>query len=961
MADADPLIAPHGPFAGGGEMGARIMAYPWETSPLGPVAGWSPALLNAVSLILPAEAQIVLFWGPQHVAIYNDAYAPAIGINHPGALGRPAIEHWAELWDDLQPLFQGVLDTGRTFAAKDRPFYVERKGYGEEVFFDVSYSAVREGDGTVAGIMCIVSETTERVRSERRISEENARLSTLFAAAPSFMAVLRGPNHVFELANPSYQKLVHHRARIGMPVAKALPELAEQGFVARLDDIYRTGLTYSANNALVMLQNEPGGVLERRRLNFVYQPIVDATGAVTGIFVEGHDVTAAHEIQEQLASEEESLRLAQEGAGLGRWDYDALTGTLDWSTRTREIFAVAPDQPVTLDDFFDKLHPDDRTPIGEAFSAALDPSQRAIYDVEYRVRDAAGNERWIAARGRAVFDTGGTCRRAAGVVADVTERRARQDALRESEARFRSVADFAPAVIWMTDEAGQVTYMNRYAAEKYGVPQETLRDAGWAGLVHPDDLPGFRAEMPAILQERAPFIRDVRTVDRDGRIRWMHCESRPRVIDGVFHGYIGCAIDVTEAHDAAVELERAVAQRTGELASANAELTAQISEREKVEATLTQMQRLEAVGQLTSGVAHDFNNLLTVVLGNLDMLERRDAAALGERGRQRLEHMRKAAERGAALTAQLLAFSRRTRLAAGAVDLNDTVATMRPLLESTLGGTIAIDTDLADALWTASVDATQIELAILNLAINARDAMQVGGRLTIATSNKVVEDDPSPGAPPSGEYVVVCVIDDGAGMPPEVAARAFEPFFTTKPVGKGSGLGLAQVYGFARQSGGGVTIETREGAGTTVRIFLPRAAAAVADPRDPATGASPAAAPGMTALVVDDDAAVRSVTADMLHAMGYSVVETGSGRAALERLTQGRVDLVVADFAMPGMNGAELIRRLARRFPAIPTIIVTGYADLSAVAHLGSDRVIQKPFRDGEFERKIAALMERRG
>src|SRR6185437_11612953 len=268
------------------------------------------------------------------------------------------------------------------------------------------------------------------------------------------------------------------------------------------------------------------------------------------------------------------------------------------------------------------------------------------------------------------------------------------------------------------------------------------------------------------------------------------------------------------------ELELRVDERTGELAAANRQLLGQIEERERVEATLRQMQRLEAVGQLTSGVAHDFNNLLTVILGNIYFLEKGFATAgLDGKFVERLSYMRAAAERGARLTDQLLSFSRRQRLDPRALDLNETVASMRDLLQSTMGGSIHIETTLSDNLWLALVDPTQLELAVLNLAINARDAMQVGGTLRVKTENVTLGAPNFPEEPPPGRYVGIFVSDSGTGMTDEVRTKAFEPFFTTKDVGKGSGLGLSQVLGFAKQSGGGVCIESHLGEGTSIGIF----------------------------------------------------------------------------------------------------------------------------------------------
>jgi signal transduction histidine kinase len=397
-------------------------------------------------------------------------------------------------------------------------------------------------------------------------------------------------------------------------------------------------------------------------------------------------------------------------------------------------------------------------------------------------------------------------------------------------------------------------------------------------------------------------------------------------------------------------LERRVEERTREL-------RAQILERERVEDTLRRMQRLEAVGQLTAGVAHDFNNLLTVVLTNIDLMRRGGDETVFQR---RLSHIREAAERGSRLTAQLLAFSRRQRLEPKATDLNETVAGMTDLLRSSLGGGVRLDTDLADDLWPALVDPTQIEMAILNLAINARDAMDGCGRLSIQTHNAHIDKlAERPEAPSPGDYVRVSVADSGSGMSADVLAKVFEPFFTTKDVGKGSGLGLSQVLGFVQQSGGGVHIETAPEQGTRVDIFLPRAkqeASALDAPTVPSAHHARVHASGRL-LVVDDDPPVREATAATLRCLGYTVVEAASAPAALNLIDRDRFDLLLIDFAMPGMNGAELAARARQRRPGQPILFVTGYADFAA---LSGDETIQKPYLDEALAERVARLLAER-
>jgi signal transduction histidine kinase len=407
-------------------------------------------------------------------------------------------------------------------------------------------------------------------------------------------------------------------------------------------------------------------------------------------------------------------------------------------------------------------------------------------------------------------------------------------------------------------------------------------------------------------------------------------------------------------------LENRVSERAGEIEAANRQLLSQIEERERVESTLRQMQRLEAVGQLTSGVAHDFNNLLTVILGNLGFIEKGVDGSSNAKLNQRLSHMRLAAERGAKLTAQLLAFSRRQRLEPKPTDLNEALSSMGDLLESSIGGSAQINTVFGENLWPALVDPTQVELVVLNLAINARDASPVGGSITLETANVTLGPPEKPEEPSAGEYVMIAVTDKGSGMPKDVLAKAFEPFFTTKDVGKGSGLGLSQVLGFAKQSNGGIRIESRMGEGTRVKVYLPRAAAgdsAATDARSRA--AVPHSSKDAYILLVDDDEAVREVAASMLRDVGYEVTEAGSGGVALDLLNREKsFDLVVLDFAMPGMNGMDLAREINSKFPALPVLFITGYADKSALAEIGDAWLVKKPFLGDELVTKVQAALE---
>lgn len=657
------------------------------------------------------------------------------------------------------------------------------------------------------------------------------------------------------------------------------------------------------------------------------------------------------------------FRLATEAAGIGVWHLDLDGGQLWFDDGLRRLAdapaGFVPDYATMLRD---AVHPDDRTLVDTALRLALQPDAPPDLAYEHRLIGLRDRQvRWISIKGRRITGSDGRPR-LVGTALDVTEQR------RSSEALRRANQDLEQRVAQRTRERdriwnlsvdlmgvcrpdGSLVAINPAWQRMLGWTSEDVNEANLAAFIHPDDLNATQQSLTALLESAGTAAFDVRMRRSDEQYRWIRWTASRD--DGLFY-VIGR--DVTE--------ERAAAE---ELAATNRELTAQIGERSRVEATLQQMQRLEAVGQLTSGVAHDFNNLLTVVLSNIALIERlmqQRPEAIDERVLQRLGSMRNAAQRGATLTSQLLAFSRRQRLEPQEVDFNDVVLGMRDLLQTTMGGSVVIETALAPQLWHAMVDPTQLELIILNLAINARDAMEVGGTLRVETRNVTLDRTPVRAEEPEpGDYVALTVADTGSGMSEEVLAKAFEPFFTTKGVGKGSGLGLAQVYGFAKQSGGGVRIDTQPGRGTSVHVFMPRARseAGTAAPQEAANGPYAAKDAGerhQTLLLVDDDDDVREVTSAVLEIHGYKVLTASNGPAALETVARRPdIDAVIADFAMPGMNGAELGRALKRAHPELPVLFVTGFADLGALCDVNEEFVLQKPLPEGAMVERLQRLL----
>lgn len=656
----------------------------------------------------------------------------------------------------------------------------------------------------------------------------------------------------------------------------------------------------------------------------------------------------------ELALEEVEARamLAIEAAEMGVWELNLQTGEVIWDERCRALYELPPTGLLNVSSVVDLCHPDDKEALQNKVDLALKGD--TSFNAEYRVVLPGARIRWINSNGRSVFKEG-RCVRFSGVIQDISERKAATQALEqlthtlgervEERTRERDRTwELSRELLGVLRFDMTPINFNPAWESALGWSREQISGIRLWELIHPLDLDATVKETHSISRGNVTtrFVNRMRHANGD--YRWLSWTIVPE--NGLMYAAVR---DITE--------ERSVVE---ELASTNKRLREQIEEKERVEAALQQMQRLEVVGQLTAGVAHDFNNLLTVILASSTFASRDTQRGNLDKVLTRLQHIREAGERGAKLTAQLLSFSRRQRLQPRPVDLNSTINGMQSLLGKALGANIWVELSLADNLWTASADPTQTEMIILNLAINARDAMANGaGWLQVSTRNEIVESLPlRPEDPEPGSYVVFSIADSGCGMTEDTLLKAFEPFFTTKPVGQGSGLGLAQVFGFAKQSGGGVKIETAAQVGTTVSVYLPRVSGVAAQPPEPDAPLLPTAmAAGATVLLVDDDEVVRGLTALTLESFGLNVKQASSGAEALAQLSPD-VDLLVTDYAMPGMTGGELASLVVEAQPALPVVFMTGYADTDVLG-LNNSRVVQKPFTELDLQEAIWGALAR--
>jgi PAS domain S-box-containing protein len=715
------------------------------------------------------------------------------------------------------------------------------------------------------------------------------------------------------------------------------------------------GATWHENQLIPVTRH---GRLEQVWWTYGYSPIDEADG-VGGVLVICRDLTKEHLAAEALREREAELARVQQIGRIGGLEVDLTTGFRNRRSPEYLLIHGLPPDAVneTHEDWVRRIHPDDREATEKKFRDAVAGNVRD-YTVRYRIiRPNDGELRWISVKSTIERDADGNPVRLVGAHADITEQVEAERALRQSEAEQRKLASqlaelnatLAERVEEKTRERDRIWNVSQdllLVADRGGVWQTVnpawTRTLGWSEaellnrtsewLDHPDDGGTTRAHVKKLVAGDTTVRFESRFRHKDGTYRWLSwtgVSDKDRIY--------AVARDVTAEKAATDRLKAA-------------------------EEALRQSQKMEAVGQLTGGIAHDFNNLLTGIVGSLDLLQTRLDQGRTENVARYINAAMTSANRAAALTHRLLAFARRQPLIPKSVDANALVVSLEDLLRRTIGETIDLDIMASAGLWCTLCDPNQLESALLNLAINARDAMPDGGKLVIATANARIGgiDADTPALLP-GDYIRIDVTDTGAGMSPEVAARAFDPFFTTKPIGQGTGLGLSMIYGFARQSNGHVLIESKQGAGTSVRLYLPRHQGDAAEERVASAVADEHIATGETVLVVEDEPVVRGVIVEMLHDQGYRVLEATDGPSGLRMLRlNDRIDLLVTDVGLPGMNGRQLADQARETRPGLKILFITGYAENVAIANgflQPGMEMITKPFDLDNLSQRIREMV----
>ena len=808
---------------------------------------------NAPSPYILLDPDLRMVWA-------NTAYLEVTGRTRDSIIGKLMTEEFPaqpeSVSDEmLRGSFRRVLTTGKPDHLPLIPYPIEdANGHLVERYWSATHTPILNDEGRVEFILQNTVDVTdlyldaqikgpgdilrnaELMQRAEAVTSKNLELGkateffqSAFEQAPGFMAVLNGPQHVFQFVNQAYIELIGARDVVGLPVRKALPDIEGQGFYEMLDQVFQSGEPLSDKSMSAKLRPSPDVQPEEHFVDFIFYPLKDSAGAPTGIFVQGHDVTDQKNAEAAL-------------------------------TATRE--------------------------------------------------------------------------------------------------KFRTMAQTMPVHVWTADKDGGLNWLNVRIYEFTGYSEGDLFGAEWGRVVHPDDLRPAVESWNNAIQDVEGYETEFRIRKADGTYRWHLVRAAPlRGDDGTLTGWVGTNTDIEDRKNSEAviaklnsTLEERVEKRTRELDAVNAELR--------------QSQKLESIGSLAGGIAHDFNNLLQVIMGNLQSAMRNvpeDSTV-----QKRLEQAEISVKRGATLASQLLSFARKQPLSPVVINMSRLVENTKEILHSAVGQGIELEALIDEGLWNTSVDPNSMENALLNLAINSRDAMSGQGKLTINAANVVLGESfvrlhPDVSA---GEYIRLAVSDTGCGMSQETADRIFEPFFTTKESGRGTGLGLSMVYGFAKQSGGHMTVETQVGEGTTISIYLPRSLETemITEP----AGEHRLIGGTETILLVEDDDSVRDTTFNLLSELGYTVIQAPDAEEALAKVKEGHhIDLVFTDVVMPGaMNGHDLALQVANLRPEILVLFTSGFVQDTVFQNgrlLNGVQLISKPYTQVELANKLREVIGREG
>jgi PAS domain S-box-containing protein len=913
--------------------------FDWTTTPIGPMAQWPPFLKAASDIINASATPMAIRWGRDGILIYNAAYAGIARGRHPAILGQKAMDAWPEVAEHNQRVMETCF-AGQSLSIRGGHLVLQRHGYDEDVWLNVDYSPLFERDGEIVGVLAVANEVTDRVHADRRRTEVETQLAIAIESAD-----FRRQIHPDDLAaHAKAYEAALDPASGGRYEAEFRVIDAAEGvthWLATMGRAYFDEQSTAVRMAGTTLDITARKNAERRQLCLVE----------LGDRLRVAETTA--EIA-QIAAEISARALNGSRAGYAIIENDVAYVEADW-TSGESVSLVGPRLFGTLGDpFCDPLRAGQHLVINDVtthWATKHNPGpflkirmwalvnvpllENGVLRAVFYVHQSAPRM-WEESEVRLLRDIGDRTWEAVCRARSSQRLRALNETL-EQEVAMRTVQRdrmwrLSSDVMLLAAFDGTIQSVNPAWKTVLGWREDELIGRNLFDLTYLDDRDAARRAMSALAGPQTPVSFETRHRRKDGAYRWISWRAVPD--ESCIHAV---------GRDITPEREQAEA-----LAAA--------------EAALRQAQKMEAVGQLTGGIAHDFNNLLQGIAGSLEMAEKRLSDGRIAEVEKFNTAAKASASRAIALTQRLLAFSRRQPLDSRPVQANDMVTSMDDLLRRTMGEQIEVVLRLAPDLSLALCDPHQLESAVLNLAINARDAMPNGGRLVIETGNIHIGPAARPDLAP-GPYVCLKVTDTGTGMPASVIEQAFEPFYTTKPLGQGTGLGLSMIYGFIRQSEGDVRIESEVGHGTSVILCLPRFMGELPGPADRAPApVNLGPARHATVLVVEDELIVRELVLEVLAELGLSSISADNGPAGLEILSSKQhVDLLITDIGLPGLNGRQMADAARLLRPTLKILFMTGYAE-TAIMGPGSlamgMQIIAKPFQIAVFAERVRSMVE---